>query len=60
MEVGFPPICWLCVDAEQCRAHYADGELVPAKPGTTADARPAAANDGTVINVREFILGSRG
>jgi hypothetical protein len=34
------------------RACYADGVLVPAKPGATEDPKPAAANDGTVISVR--------
>ena len=33
------------------RAHYQDGELVPHKPGAGIDPKPAAANDGTIINV---------
>ena len=33
------------------RAQYADGVLVPPKPGVTADPKAAAANDGTVITV---------
>jgi hypothetical protein len=33
------------------RAHYQDGELVPYKPGAGIDPKPAAANDGTIINV---------
>jgi hypothetical protein len=32
------------------RAHYQDGELVPYKPGAGIDPKPAAANDGTIIN----------
>lgn len=37
------------------RAHYQDGELVPYKPGLGIDPKPAAANDGTIINVRPAI-----
>ena len=37
------------------RAHYQDGELVPYKPGAGIDPKPAAANDGTIINVRHSI-----
>ena len=37
------------------RAHYQDGELVPYKPGAGIDPKPAAANDGTIINVRPAI-----
>ena len=33
------------------RSHYQDGELVPYKPGAGIDPKPAAANDGTIINV---------
>jgi hypothetical protein len=34
------------------RAYYSDGSLVPAKPGQTADPKPCAGNDGTIITVR--------
>ena len=37
------------------RAHYQDGDLVPYKPGAGIDPKPAAANDGTIINVRTVI-----
>ena len=37
------------------RAHYQDGELVPYKPGAGIDPKPAAANDGTIINVGRFV-----
>lgn len=37
---------------DSCSAHYADGQLVPPKPGMSEEPRPAAANDGTVISVR--------
>jgi hypothetical protein len=37
------------------RAYYQDGELVPYKPGAGIDPKPAAANDGTIINVRPVI-----
>jgi len=36
------------------KAQYADGELVAPKPGTTADPKPAAANDGTVISAEDL------
>ncbi|OWT39120.1 DNA mismatch repair protein MLH1 [Cryptococcus neoformans Bt1] len=36
------------------KAHYQDGSLVPAKPGGTADPKPAAANDGTVITAADL------
>jgi len=39
-------------DGTDDRAHYQDGELVPYKPGAGTDPKPAAANDGTIINVR--------
>jgi hypothetical protein len=39
-------------DGANDRAHYQDGELVPYKPGAGIDPKPAAANDGTIINVR--------
>ena len=38
------------------RACYADGCLVPPKPGTTADPKPSAGNDGTTIIVSTFIF----
>jgi len=38
------------------RAHYQDGALVPHKPGAGIDPKPAAANDGTIINVCFFVL----
>ena len=33
------------------RAHYADGKLVPAKPGRSADPTPCAGRGGTQITV---------
>jgi hypothetical protein len=42
-------------DGANDRAHYQDGELVPYKPGAGIDPKPAAANDGTIINVRPGI-----
>ncbi|CAD6567867.1 MAG: DNA mismatch repair protein [Tremellales sp. Tagirdzhanova-0007] len=38
------------------KAQYADGELVSSKPGTTADPKPAAANDGTVISAEDLFF----
>ncbi|CAL1709149.1 unnamed protein product [Somion occarium] len=42
--------------ADTCawRAHYADGHLVPAKEGFTADPKPCAGNDGTTITVENL------
>lgn len=37
------------------RAAYSDGVLVPAKAGQTADPKPSAGNDGTIITVRLFL-----
>ena len=37
------------------RAQYADGVLVSPKPGVSADPKPAAANDGTVITVSDSL-----
>jgi DNA mismatch repair protein MLH1 len=37
--------------SELFRAHYADGHLVPAKPGQTPEPKPCAGNDGTLITV---------
>ena len=37
------------------RAHYLDGELVPAKPGTSKDPKPCAGNDGTTIIVSKLL-----
>ena len=34
------------------RAHYADGKLVPAKPGQSADPKPTAGRGGTQITAR--------
>jgi hypothetical protein len=42
-------------DGTDDRAHYQDGELVPYKPGAGIDPKPAAANDGTIINVGRFV-----
>ena len=42
-------------DGADVRAHYQDGDLVPYKPGAGIDPKPAAANDGTIINVRPGI-----
>lgn len=33
------------------RAHYADGKLVPAKPGQSSDPKPTAGRGGTQITV---------
>lgn len=33
------------------KAHYADGKLVPAKPGQTAEPKPTAGRQGTQITV---------
>ena len=36
------------------RAHYADGKLVPTKPGQSAEPRPAAGRGGTQIAVEDL------
>lgn len=36
------------------RAHYADGKLVPAKPGQSAEPKPAAGRGGTQITVEDL------
>ncbi|PVG01895.1 DNA mismatch repair protein MutL [Serendipita vermifera] len=36
------------------RACYADGVLVPPKPGLTADPKPCAGNDGTLLTVEDL------
>ncbi|CAG8610398.1 12246_t:CDS:2, partial [Acaulospora colombiana] len=36
------------------RACYADGILVPPKPGLTADPKPCAGNDGTLLTVEDL------
>ena len=37
------------------RAHYADGKLVPAKPGQSADPKPIAGRGGTQITVSRLL-----
>ena len=37
------------------RARYADGKLLPPKPGTEAKPQPCAGTDGTIITVRFFV-----
>nr|ODN86354.1 DNA mismatch repair protein MLH1 [Cryptococcus depauperatus CBS 7841] len=36
------------------KALYQDGVLVPAKPGSSSDPKPAAANDGTIITASDL------
>ncbi|KAJ2847111.1 DNA mismatch repair protein, partial [Coemansia brasiliensis] len=36
------------------KAHYADGKLVPAKPGGSSDPVPCAGNNGTVITAEDL------
>ncbi|KAJ2633851.1 DNA mismatch repair protein Mlh1 [Coemansia sp. RSA 1290] len=36
------------------KAHYADGKLVPAKPGSGSDPVPCAGNNGTVITAEDL------
>ena len=36
------------------QAHYADGKLVPAKPGQTADPKPCAGRAGTQLTVEDL------
>lgn len=36
------------------RAHYADGKLVPAKPGQSSDPKPTAGRGGTQITVEDL------
>ncbi|KAL8717146.1 MAG: hypothetical protein Q9225_005588 [Loekoesia sp. 1 TL-2023] len=36
------------------RAHYADGKLVPAKPGQSSDPKPTAGRSGTQITVEDL------
>ncbi|KAL1752364.1 hypothetical protein FB107DRAFT_220046 [Schizophyllum commune] len=36
------------------KAHYADGNLVPAKPGQTAEPKPCAGNNGTTITIEDL------
>ncbi|KIM34509.1 hypothetical protein M408DRAFT_13970 [Serendipita vermifera MAFF 305830] len=42
--------------SESCawRACYADGVLTPPKPGQTADPKPCAGNDGTLLTVEDL------
>ncbi len=41
------------------QGHYADGKLVPAKPGQSADPKPCAGRGGTQITVSPPLLLSR-
>ncbi|MCJ1283256.1 DNA mismatch repair protein [Xylographa opegraphella] len=41
------------------RAHYADGKLVPAKPGKSADPTPCAGRGGTQITVEDLFYNIR-
>lgn len=44
--------CWVGLSVlNLSRARYLDGQLVPLKPGASADPQPCAGNDGTVITV---------
>uniref|UniRef100_D8QEE1 DNA mismatch repair protein S5 domain-containing protein n=1 Tax=Schizophyllum commune (strain H4-8 / FGSC 9210) TaxID=578458 RepID=D8QEE1_SCHCM len=36
------------------KAHYADGNLIPAKPGQTAEPKPCAGNNGTTITIEDL------
>ncbi|KAF9652282.1 DNA binding protein [Thelephora ganbajun] len=36
------------------KVHYEDGKLVPAKAGQTAEPKPCAGNDGTIITVEDL------
>ncbi|KAL1679590.1 hypothetical protein EV122DRAFT_209500 [Schizophyllum commune] len=36
------------------KAHYADGNLIPAKPGQTAEPKPCAGNNGTAITIEDL------
>ncbi|WWC90838.1 uncharacterized protein L201_005775 [Kwoniella dendrophila CBS 6074] len=38
------------------RAHYQDGVLIPSKSGTSAEPKPSAANDGTVITAEDLFF----
>lgn len=38
------------------RAHYFDGVLHPPKPGTSADPKPCAGNDGTTITIEDLFF----
>jgi DNA mismatch repair protein MLH1 len=38
------------------RAHYLDGNLVPAKPGQTAEPKPVAGRNGTQITVEDLFF----
>ncbi|KAJ3127325.1 DNA mismatch repair protein [Nowakowskiella sp. JEL0407] len=40
----------------QCawKAHYADGKLIPPRPGASADPKPCAGNNGTQITVEDL------
>jgi DNA mismatch repair protein MLH1 len=37
-----------------CRAQYKDGQLAPPKPGASAEPRPTAGTDGTLITVEDL------
>ncbi|RXW17653.1 hypothetical protein EST38_g8206 [Candolleomyces aberdarensis] len=41
-------------DGHAWKATYSDGMLVPAKPGQTADPKPSAGNDGTIITIEDL------
>ncbi|WWC71688.1 uncharacterized protein I206_105646 [Kwoniella pini CBS 10737] len=36
------------------KANYQDGQLIPSKPGSPAEPKPTAANDGTVITAEDL------
>ncbi|KAL1667281.1 hypothetical protein GGF50DRAFT_124917 [Schizophyllum commune] len=36
------------------KAHYADGNIIPAKPGQTAEPKPCAGNNGTTITIEDL------
>ncbi|TFL07271.1 histidine kinase-like ATPase [Pterulicium gracile] len=42
--------------SEPCawKAHYSDGTLSPSKPGLSAEPKPSAGNDGTVITIEDL------
>ena len=37
-----------------CRAAFSDGKMVPLRPGATAEAKPCAGNQGTLIVVEDL------
>jgi hypothetical protein len=56
VEVFLSNFCSALVIDLGLRACYRDGVLYPPKPGQTADPKPCAGNDGTLLTVRTVLV----